>query len=269
MSDLYDIVMQKHQKEMAFKEDYPISETWNHMDIYLHFSRWLDTGEYDVLDKAILICENHGIPIKGELLKEVAKAAIDRINRIDEVTKLYRKGKDPIPRLVKDEIEFKTLEKVFLLIGMCGLDAEEACFWVANWRCLKYRNVVSRKVASTIHKDCKNWLSKHKSQKIDSVSDKGFIERFGTFDRTAEWAPEDDSFMAFIQTKLNRMDQVMALGEYKLWDESIKKRFKNQILDGLPSLVESGDRCLIEDLRGEWGQIYRKISYGGTQFVQI
>ncbi|HGS4862213.1 TPA: hypothetical protein ACMDP8_003321 [Vibrio cholerae] len=256
----------KWAKEKAFLEDYPLNEAWVYADLYSYFSRWLDTGDYDELDRVVIFCRKISVPIKGVLLDEVANVALSRLNREAQISKKYRTAQTDIP-LVKDIINSGSIDRVFRLIGLCGLDAEEACFLVANW--LRFRKYFTDHKATTIHKKCKTWLSKNKSKKLNPVKDKPFIEQFGTFsrDQSSLVIPSED-FMTFIGSNLNAMDQMVAMSDYKLFDETARERAKNNILDGMLTDVESGSFQLSEDHRGKWDEIERPISHNGTQFVQ-
>lgn len=256
----------KRVKEKAFLEDYPPNEQWVYAVLYSYFSRWLDTGDYDELDRVVIFCRDISVPIKGVLLDEVASVASSRLNRETQISKKYRAAQTDTP-LVKDIINSGSIDRVLRLIGLCGLDAEEACFLVANW--LRFRKYFTDHKATTIHKKCKEWLSKNKSKKLDPVKDKPFIELFGTFsgDQSSPVIPSED-FIEFIGSNLNAMDRTVAMSGHKLWSETAREQAKNNILDGMLTAVESGSFQLSEDHRGKWDEIDRPISHNGTKFVQ-
>ncbi|EHD1698799.1 hypothetical protein ACNPDD_002773 [Vibrio vulnificus] len=276
----------KRVKEKAFLEDYPLNEAWVFADLYSYFSRWLDTGDYDELDRVVIFCRDISVPIKGVLLDEVANVASSRLNRETQISKKYRAAQTDIP-LVKDSINSGSIDRVLRLIGLCGLDAEEACFLVANW--LRFRKYYTDHKATTIHKKCKEWLSKNKREKLDIFRDghfieqlpekerkelpfwdsERFIEQFGMFSRDPSLLKEPSpEFIKFISAELNLIEQRIALSEHKLWSEQRRDLEKNNILDGMLTAVKSGSFQLSEDHRGKWDGIERPISHNGTKFVQ-
>ncbi|EKO3780456.1 hypothetical protein P0F39_001992 [Vibrio metschnikovii] len=283
-------------KKTAFLKDYQVKH--EHLRLGLLFDRWIDSSpidtdnnkksDYDALDMAIAYCAQNNISIKGQLLQEIARAANHRIAREHQISNLYRTGKSKVTQIEKEQVKFEAISRVFQLIGMCGLDDEEACCQVSYWYCKKHGITP---LATTIHNYCKEWLKKHKSRKLDPIKDKVFIDQFGKFDRVPDieilakaksehmtqdefqqWLNEcsektqlpDRAFHEFINSHLNYFDKMVALSSCKLWNETERERAKNNILDGFLALNEEEKKSH----RGSWKYIEWKISYNGTKFVQ-
>lgn len=297
MSDKGNLKSIGIDKKIAFLNDYQGKHEYLRLDLL--FDRWIDSSpidtddneesDYDALDMAIVYCAQNNISIKGQLLQEIARAANHRIAREHQISKLYRTGKNKVTKIEKEQVEYETISKTFKLIGMCGLDAKDACEQVANWRLWKYKD--NYKKATTIHNECKVWLKTHKSRKLDPIKDKVFIDQFGKFYRVPDieilakakiehmtqeefqqWLNEcsektqlpDRAFLEFIDSHLNHFEKMVALSSCKLWNETERERAKNNILDGF--LEE--ELNLVERLSGSWERIERPISYNGTRFVQ-
>jgi hypothetical protein len=234
------------EKIFSFINDYPIEQAYVHLDLLSYFSQWLNTADYDYLDKMILLFSEFNIPIKGVALKEVAQAAADRLGRVVEVKDKYKTDKKR--NADKISVLYETNIKVFQLVELCGIERERACYLVANWLDNKYGVIPTfTKKATTIDKEYKNWLSKMRKARLKALEDHSIFLELGTEEQI-------NQFLKRIQTI---PESLKSMSNYKQWSDEERKMKALLFLEGIEwtdeNIVSTEFRKKLKpSLRGDW-----------------
>ncbi|HHY0591389.1 hypothetical protein KW505_12135 [Vibrio fluvialis] len=100
---------------------------------------WIETGDTDYLDAAVILLHKDGAPVKGVVLNEAGKLAEARFSRkITESNGKRKKHIEPLTKHLKTKkgrnqffVHKPVIANVFVLVEICGFYERAACFYAA------------------------------------------------------------------------------------------------------------------------------------------
>jgi hypothetical protein len=163
-----------------FNREYPtLGYPKIYVELKINFSEWLETGNPDYLDKTILVCAKHNVPMAGVLLEQLAVASLKRLKK--GYTNIY---KQKATKVNKNAPSNEAHWMIFKLTYFCNKFIYDASFLSAGWLDMTFP--LYSKKASVLEKEHKSWVDKNKDD----------IEYIKTEVRPEGWSKlEQDEFL--------------------------------------------------------------------------